>query len=221
MNAASGTLTAFRTVVLDVDSTLTAIEGIDWLAARRSPAVAAEVARLTERAMDGEVALDEIYGMRLALVAPTRNEVIDLGRAYIEQLAPGAAEAISAMKRAQVDVHLVSGGLLPAVQALGKAVGIRPDNIHAVPMEFDGEGRYTSFDSGCQLTKENGKRALVTSLHLAPPVLMIGDGITDAEVKPAVDAFAAYIGFVRRKAAVDAADFTVESFEEVLKVAMK
>jgi len=52
----------FRSVVLDVDSTLCAIEGIDWLARRRGPAVAAQVAALTDRAMDGAIALDQVYG---------------------------------------------------------------------------------------------------------------------------------------------------------------
>ena len=34
----------FRTIVLDVDSTLCGIEGIDWLAARRGHAIAERVA---------------------------------------------------------------------------------------------------------------------------------------------------------------------------------
>ena len=34
----------YRSVILDVDSTLCAIEGIDWLAAQRGPEVAARIA---------------------------------------------------------------------------------------------------------------------------------------------------------------------------------
>ncbi|HEX7918943.1 MAG TPA: hypothetical protein VF454_06025, partial [Gemmatimonadales bacterium] len=58
----------FRTVVLDVDSTLTGIEGIDWLAARRDPGTAAQIAALTGRAMNGEVPIESLYGRRLDLV---------------------------------------------------------------------------------------------------------------------------------------------------------
>ena len=43
----------YRALVLDVDSTVSGIEGIDWLAARRGPDVAQRVLELTRRAMDG------------------------------------------------------------------------------------------------------------------------------------------------------------------------
>ena len=45
-----------RSIVLDADSTLCGIEGIDWLATLRPPAVADEIARLTREAMDGALA---------------------------------------------------------------------------------------------------------------------------------------------------------------------
>ena len=79
----------FSSVVLDVDSTLSAIEGIDWLAARRGPAVERLVAELTDRAMRGEIALDAVYGERLALVRPTRAEIDALAEAYVATMAPG------------------------------------------------------------------------------------------------------------------------------------
>ena len=41
----------FASVVLDVDSTLCGIEGIDFLAARRGPDVGERIAELTDRAM--------------------------------------------------------------------------------------------------------------------------------------------------------------------------
>ena len=62
----------FSSVVLDVDSTLCGIEGIDFLAARRSAEVGAQIARVTERAMQGELPLEEVYGAELA-------ELVELG----------------------------------------------------------------------------------------------------------------------------------------------
>jgi phosphoserine phosphatase len=43
----------FASVFLDVDSTLCGVEGIDFLAQRRGPDVAARVTEATERAMRG------------------------------------------------------------------------------------------------------------------------------------------------------------------------
>ena len=42
----------YRSLVLDVDSTVAGIEGIDWLAARRGPDVARQISALTHGAMD-------------------------------------------------------------------------------------------------------------------------------------------------------------------------
>jgi phosphoserine phosphatase len=63
----------FASVVIDVDSTLSGIEGIDWLAALRGPEMAAKISALTDRAMRGEITLDAVYGERLKMIAPTRR----------------------------------------------------------------------------------------------------------------------------------------------------
>ena len=45
----------YRSVILDVDSTLCGVEGIDWLARQRGADVAEQTALLTQRAMAGEI----------------------------------------------------------------------------------------------------------------------------------------------------------------------
>ncbi len=56
-------------VVFDCDATLSALEGIDQLAALAG--VADAVSALTHRAMNGEVPLEAVYGERLALIRAT------------------------------------------------------------------------------------------------------------------------------------------------------
>ena len=73
-------MTRFNAVILDVDSTLSGIEGIDWLAAQRGKEVADWSATLTERAMRGEIPIEAVYGERMRAVRPTRKEVDQLGR---------------------------------------------------------------------------------------------------------------------------------------------
>ena len=51
-------------IVFDCDSTLVSIEGIDALAGERIE----EIRRMTDMAMDGAMALEEVYGERLALI---------------------------------------------------------------------------------------------------------------------------------------------------------
>jgi soluble P-type ATPase len=65
------------------------------------------------------------------------------------------------------------------------------------------------------MTTQLGKRALVATLGLARPTLAMGDGATDAAMRDAVDAFAAFTGFVRREKVVQSADYVVSSFSEL------
>ena len=92
--------TGFASVILDVDSTLCGIEGIDWLAERCGSEIGKQVTALTDRAMRGEIPLDAVYGERLALVQPGRDAIAALADAYTDALAPSAAYAILRLRAA-------------------------------------------------------------------------------------------------------------------------
>jgi len=194
----------YRTVIFDCDSTLSALEGIDELAGPHR----AEVARLTELAMAGEIALEEIYGRRLAFLRPTRAQVEALGRRYIEAVVPDAAETVGALQRAGVVVQVVSGGLLLPVLTLARHLGIPDTRVAAVPIWFDAAGEYAGFDVTSPFAQSGGKRRWIESnLHRLPrPILLVGDGATDLETRPVVDTFAAFTGVARRAPVVAEAE---------------
>jgi phosphoserine phosphatase len=202
----------FLSVILDVDSTLSGLEGIDWLAARRNPEVARQVARLTSEAMAGRRTLNEVYGARLGVVKPTVAEMAALAEAYRENVAPGAADAIARMLGEGVGLEVVSSGFHDAVAPFVKHLGLPEERVHAVRVEFDADGNYAKFDATAALVVQGGKRMIAQTLRLERPVLAVGDGVTDAEIRPVADAFAAFTGFVRREPVVAIADFTVGSF---------
>jgi phosphoserine phosphatase len=210
----------FASVIVDVDSTLCAIEGIDWLALRRGPAVGRAVADLTDQAMRGEIALDTVYGARLDLVRPTVADVTALADAYVASVAPGAADAIARLHAAGRRVVLVSGGLRDAIIPVARLVGIPASDVHAVAILRDGEGRFLSHDEASPLARATGKADVARSLALPPRVLAVGDGATDAAMRGAVDAFAAFTGFVSRAAVVAAADAVVSSFATLTELVL-
>ncbi|HEU4700552.1 MAG TPA: HAD-IB family phosphatase [Gemmatimonadales bacterium] len=216
----TGGRAAFRAVVLDVDSTLCGLEGVDWLARRRGPALADEVAALTTRAMAGELALDAVYGRRLARIRPSAVEVAALADAYRECLAPGAAAVLARLRAAGVALHLVSGGLREAILPLARSLDFAPAEVHAVGVRFDEAGAYAGFDEGSPLTTQEGKRAVIGALGLAAPVLAVGDGATDLAMRPVVAAVAAFTGFIRRDAVVRAADLELPSFDDLLRLVL-
>jgi phosphoserine phosphatase len=207
----------FASVVLDVDSTVTRIEGIDWLATLRGPQVAVKVAELTRLAMNATTSLEEVYGERLKHVSPTSADVESLSRAYIAAIAPGCRESIAALHKAGVRVILVSGGIREAILPLAEHLDVDAGDLHAVGVRFSG-GQYAGFDRGSALASSKGKRVVVEHLRLPRPILAVGDGATDVEMKPVVDQFAAFTGFVRRHAVMREADVEVKSFEELLRL---
>lgn len=201
-------------MVLDADSTLAGIEGVDWLASLRGEAVARQVEALTADAMAGRVPLDAVYGRRLELIAPTRREVDALAEAYLDAVAVGAAQAVAALRSAGVELRVVSGGLRAALLPLARALEIPGGHVEAVEVRFDREDGYDGIRPS-PLATQAGKVEVVRGLALPGPVLAVGDGATDLAMRPAVDAFAAYVGFVRREEVAAAADHVVSSFAEV------
>lgn len=216
----SGARARWASVVLDVDSTLSGVEGIDWLAARRGPALAEAVRALTDRAMRGEIPLDGVYGERLALIRPTAADVHALALAYEAHVAAGAAETIMALRAAGARVVLVSGGVRQAIAPMARALGFADDALHAVDVRFDADGAYAGFDEASPLATQGGKPLVVRALALPRPVLAVGDGSTDAAMRPAVDAFAAYTGFARREPVVREADLVIDSFLQLREVVL-
>lgn len=214
----------FATVVLDVDSTLTAIEGIDWLAARRGPDVAARVAAATERSMRGEIPIESVYGERLAVVRPSRAEIAALGDAYAAACVPGAADAVVALQRAGVEIVVVSGGFRAAILTLTRSLGIPDRDVHAVALRFDAAGAYAGFDEQAPPARSGGKPVLVRSLALPRPIVAMGDGASDAELRggdtPAADAFVAFTGVATRPAVVRAADHVVDRFDQLVSLVL-
>ncbi len=208
----------YATVALDVDSTLCSIEGIDWLAARRGPDVAKRVADLTERAMHGEIPLEDVYGKRLGIVRPRREDVDALGREYIDTIAPGAVEAIATWRSRGVIVILLSSAIKHAILRLALHVGLGPDEVHAVDVRFDAIGAWGGFDSSSPLVTTQGKRKIVSRLDVPRPIIAVGDGSTDQAVRGTAEAFAAFTGFVSRPAVANNADFVVTSFDELSKI---
>lgn len=210
---------AFRTVVFDCDSTLSAIEGIEELAAGHR----AEVERLTTLAMQGALPLEDVYGRRLDLIRPTEKDVKRIGSRYIERLVPGAVETVRGLQEVGIGVYILSGGLAPAVRVVGRHLGVPETRIAAVELWFDDRGRYTGFDLDSPLARSGGKRIWVESrTDLVRPVLLVGDGATDLEARPAVDRFAAFTGVVRRDTVVAEADYVITgpSLEPVLGLAL-
>jgi phosphoserine phosphatase len=195
----------FDAVCFDCDSTLSRIEGIDELAARSG--LGREIAALTEAAMNGSLAIDAVYGKRLAAVRPDKAAVAWLGQRYVEELVPGAKETVDALHRLGKAVYIVSGGLLPAIRHLSLSLGIPAARVFAVPIHFDASGGYQGFDETSPLSRAEGKAMVCRRLAAQhASVAMVGDGMTDVAARAACAYVVGFGGVAHREAVAREAD---------------
>jgi phosphoserine phosphatase len=110
-----------RLIVLDVDSTLVRGEVIDELAARADRA--AEVARITAAAMNGELDFAESLRARVAVLAGLPAEVLDEVREHLV-LTPGARTLIRTLQRLGFRCGIVSGGFTQITDPLAETLGL-------------------------------------------------------------------------------------------------
>jgi phosphoserine phosphatase len=160
----------FSSIVLDVDSTLCDVEGIDWLAGLRGNEVKEWSASLTAQAMAGGIPIEAVYAQRMGVVKPTRAEIDELAEVYLDRIAAGALETLTELREHDVETVMVSGGLREAILPLAEKLNIPEQRVHAVSVFFSEDGQYAGFDSRSPFTQQMGKRSAVEKFNLRRPL---------------------------------------------------
>jgi phosphoserine phosphatase len=205
--------TSFDLIFFDCDSTLSTIEGIDELA--RLKGKEWRVGVLTEKAMNGDLDLSEVYGKRLQAIRPTRGQLKAIEERYWETIVPDAQAVIDALRFLGKQVFIISGGLAGPVRGFGKRLGVAPENIRAVELEYDElsgdwwryyepqtrhRQKYLDYENG-PLTVSSGKPHMINDLARGRHGrrLMVGDGASDLAARAVVDLFVGFGGVVSRE----------------------
>lgn len=188
-----------KLIFIDCDSTLSSIEGIDELARLRDEETFRQCENMTNRAMDGEIAIEDVYGARLELIRPTAAECERIGQLYIDTVEPTAIACLAELRSAGWEPIIVSGGLTQAIAPFARFLGI--ERVRAVDLKLDASGAYLGFDTRCPTSRMGGKMEVIAadrSALDAEMVVMVGDGFSDVETQPYVDLFIGYGGYVER-----------------------
>ncbi len=212
-------------IFFDCDSTLSEIEGIDELAKLKGKE--GRVGLLTNKAMDGELDLSEVYGKRLKAIRPTRAQLKAVEERYWETMVEDAKAVITALHFLDKHVFIISGGLIDAVKGFGRRLGVDPSRIRAVELEYNelsGEWwryhepqaqqskTYLDYNEG-PLTVSSGKPKIVNELtgNLVGRRMMVGDGSSDLATHTMVDLFVGYGGVVARDKVRDGSEVFVQT----------
>jgi phosphoserine phosphatase len=206
-----------KLLCLDCDSTLSAIEGVDELARLRGPDVLAQVAQMTNDAMDGRIPLESVFARRLEIIRPGRAETESVGAHYIREIEPTAQATVAALKSAGWTPVIVSAGYTQAIEPLARLLDIYC--IEAVRLEFDRAGHYAGFDATHPATRRGGKPEIVRALKARfQPVrsVAVGDGVSDLETRDAVDLFVGFGRYAERAKVKAGAHAYITSLSELI-----
>ena len=191
-----------RLLVADMDSTVIGQECIDELADYAG--LKDKVARITERAMQGELDFPGALRERVRLLAGLDER--ELKRCLDERvrLTAGAETLVQTMRAGGASCLLVSGGFLSFAEPVARTVGF--DRVRANRLVFAG-GRLSG-EVGDPIVDAIAKReALIETreqLGLAPAdVIAVGDGAND---KMMIEEAGLGIAFRAKPALVEVAD---------------
>lgn len=192
-----------RLVVMDMDSTLIRIEVIDELA--RAAGVGEEVARITERAMQGEMDYDESLRQRVALLKGLEVAVLDRIAAELP-LNDGAERLTRVLKRLGYRIAVISGGFSRAAEALKRRLAL--DYAFSNNLEVDG-GRLTGRVVG-PIVNAHRKAELLELIAqlegvLLDQVIAVGDGANDLLMLERAGLGIAFRGKTKLREAADTA----------------
>lgn len=216
---------SYDLIFFDCDSTLSSIEGIDELA--RFKGKQDRVGLLTNKAMDGDLDLADVYGKRLRAIRPTRAQLKAIEERYWENMVEDAADLIAALHYLGKQVFIISGGLIDAVKGFGRRLGVDASRIRAVELEYNelsgqwwryhepqAQQAQTYLDYGDgPLTASQGKSRIVSELAADLPGrrIMVGDGVSDLAAKDGVDLFIGFGGVLAREKVKAASEIFVSA----------
>lgn len=190
-----------RLIVIDVDSTLIQDEVIDVLASEAG--VLDEVARITARAMEGEIEFAEALRQRVALLEGLDLSVVEAVGERL-RLTPGARTLIRTLRRFGMRIAIVSGGFTVITRRLAEDLGV--DHAVANTLEVV-DGRLTGRLVGDIVDRPGKARVLreIAEREGIPldQVVAVGDGANDLDMLAAAGLG---IAFNARTAVRDAAD---------------
>ena len=167
-----------RLICFDMDSTLIQTECIDELAKRAG--VGEQVARITEKAMRGEIDFRESFTQRVALLKGLDSSVLQDIAEHLP-ITEGADRLMSVLKKCGYKIAILSGGFTYFGEYLRRKYNI--DYVYANELEIGPDGKLTGRYVG-EIVDGRRKAELlrliaqVEKINLAQTIA-VGDGAND------------------------------------------
>ena len=212
------------TLILDFDSTIIKGESLDLLAEivfenRLEPNLKLqEIKKLTDEGMEGRISFQESLNRRLKILELDQFHLNKAVTSVTKLISPSFKENIDWLKRYRDNILIFSGGFKNMIKPVAMKLGLKEENIYANELIFK-NGKFNGVNKKNLLSRSEGKLNQVKQLGLNKNLIVVGDGITDWEIKKLGGqvTFFAYTENVSRKNVLDKADFEANNFNEVVK----
>ena len=208
------------TIVLQVDLTVSGIDGFAWLTSRRDAQCGVRMATLQREASIQGWSWVELTQARLKQLRPRRAEVNELGAAYLAALTPGVVDATSALRRAGVSIALASDVAAEALFGVGTALGVSPDELHAPRLRFDAIGAFVGSEVLARRAVGPADVAAHRAAGSAAQRWFVGTRRSAMFAPRGTDAFVAFSGVVAREGRTDAFA-TIANFADLTALALR
>lgn len=210
--------------IIDFDSTFTQVEALDELCAismdgrEEKSRVMAEIKSLTNQAMEGTLSFGEALAKRISLLEAHRNHLSTLIETLRKKVSRSVEENRDFFERFREQILVVSNGFHDFIDPIVTSYGVKRENIYANSFRFDDLGNIIGVDNANPLSQDNGKVKLLKGLKLPGTVFVIGDGITDYEIRASglANKFYAFTENVARNAVIEKADAVAPTFDDFL-----
>ena len=170
-----------KLLVADMDSTIIEQECIDELADEAG--VGQNVAAITKRAMNGQIAFAEALNERVALLKGLSETILEKVWQTRISLTPGAIELVSTMNANGAKTVLISGGFTAFTARVAKAIGFHQHHANILQVH---NGRLMGTVREPALAQQDKKEILqhiLSQLELtADDTIAVGDGANDVQM---------------------------------------
>lgn len=212
------------TLLLDFDSTIVSVESLDLLAEislakhpQREERLS-EIQALTKLGMEGKLDFGESLVQRLKLIDANQDHIATLTKRLLKLISPSFVAHRKQIQKSADQIYVVTGGFREIVEPVLEYLKIPKDRLFANTFTFDAKGKITGFDETNPLSRAGGKVEVAKQLAHLKPLIMVGDGYTDYQVKEsgAASKFYYFAEIVERPSVSAMANRIVYGIDEVL-----
>ncbi len=211
-------------LVLDFDSTIVQVEALDILPDMCCPPgsdreeLRQRIAAITARGMEGHMSISDSLAERLKLLRAHRDHIPRLIDYLCEKISPSMISEIGFFKRHRSQIYVITSGFEEYVLPVVSRLHVLPSHVWGNRFVYSPSGAICGFDLQRLPGQPGGKSAQLRTLQLPQPIIAVGDGVTDLEMKRdgLTHTFVAYVETVSRDVVIQEADLVATAFSDVV-----